>query len=405
MGDLERMSRSQATASSLDISAAVPVHPFPARMAPEFAIAQLPGEPCKVLDPMMGSGTIPVLAAMAGHEAIGYDLDPLALLIARTWGRPLPRSAYLEAALEVALEAAENKDAEVVAADSESQEFIERWFDPVARRRLAALAAEIGKQEASLQSALWCAFSRLIITKDAGASLARDVAHSRPHKVREKTNFDPIAKFVESASEVVRRHRRIGAGRPADAKLILEFGDARSLGVDGNSVDVVTTSPPYLIAIDYLRGHRMSLVWMGHSIKGLRSLRASAIGSERSATTVADHEYLLRRTLPKEASRRAFGVLRRYVNDLDEMMRESARVLRSGGTATFVVADATLFGSRVSIPDLVDHLAPLCGFNLKERSERELPADRRYLPPPTHKTKSSLRKRMRHEVCLRYVLD
>ena len=29
------------------------------------------------------------------------------------------------------------------------------------------------------------------------------------------------------------------------------------------SVDLTVTSPPYLNAIDYLRGHKMSLVWMG----------------------------------------------------------------------------------------------------------------------------------------------
>jgi hypothetical protein len=29
---------------------------------------------------------------------------------------------------------------------------------------------------------LWCGFSRLIITKSAGASLAMDLSHSRPHK-------------------------------------------------------------------------------------------------------------------------------------------------------------------------------------------------------------------------------
>lgn len=60
------------------------VHPFPARMAPQFALDRLPrlrGRTLRVLDPMMGSGTIPVLAAMREHVAFGFDSDPLALLI------------------------------------------------------------------------------------------------------------------------------------------------------------------------------------------------------------------------------------------------------------------------------------------------------------------------------------
>ena len=50
----------------------------------------------------MGSGTIPVLAAMRQHEAVGFDLDPLAVLIAQAWGRPLIVSMFMRAAREVA---------------------------------------------------------------------------------------------------------------------------------------------------------------------------------------------------------------------------------------------------------------------------------------------------------------
>ena len=173
----------------------LPVHPFPARMAPELALERLPKEPARVLDQMMGSGTIPVLAGAAGHSATGYDLDPLALLIAEVWGRPLEEEAYLLAAGDVAEHAREAEPAEVPVKDTETLEFIERWFDEVARGRLAALTHAIDEQQDVLQPALWCAFSRLIITKDRGASLARDVSHSRPHKVRERTDFDPIAYY------------------------------------------------------------------------------------------------------------------------------------------------------------------------------------------------------------------
>src|ERR1035441_654176 len=75
------------------MSVALPVHPFPARMAPELALARLPrrlDEGLRVLDPMMGSGTIPVLASLQGYRAVGVDSDPLAVIIARTNGRRLP---------------------------------------------------------------------------------------------------------------------------------------------------------------------------------------------------------------------------------------------------------------------------------------------------------------------------
>jgi hypothetical protein len=382
----------------------LPVHPFPARMAPELALERLPSERAHVLDQMMGSGTIPVLAGVEGHRATGFDLDPLALLIAQTWGRPLDEDKYVAAAKTVAEEAKAAGAVDVTIDEAETQAFVDRWFDVVAQGRLAALAAAIERQPPGLQTPLWCAFSRLIITKDRGASLARDVSHSRPHKVRKATDFNPIAYFVSSAKEVARRHATLGPDRPTARDLDLGRADARELPLEDDSFDMVMTSPPYLVAIDYLRGHRMSLVWMGHTLPELRELRGTVIGSERSSGCADDdHEELIARVLGDQASSRAMGVLRRYVFDLAAVMVETVRVLRSRGTATFVVADATLFGTPIAVPDIVDDLARNVGLQPIERAERELPADRRYLPPPTGGDESGLSRRVRHEVLLGYV--
>jgi tRNA G10 N-methylase Trm11 len=381
----------------------LPVHPFPARMAPELALNRLPDEPARVLDPMMGSGTIPVLAGSQGHFATGYDLDPLALLISEVWGRPLNAERYIVTAEAVSEQASEMTQAEIPTDDEETQEFVKRWFDEVARERLAALAHAIEKQEQAFRPALWCAFSRRIITKDTGASLARDVSHSRPHKVKDRTDFNPIKNYLRSAKEVARRHATLSEERPRPEDLVFGRVDARALPLKDDSIDMVMTSPPYLIAIDYLRGHRMSLVWMGYTVGELRDLRAGVVGAERARNDGEDHEQLIEDTLGMDAPRRTRGVLRRYLYDLHAIMKETARVLRSGGSAVFVVADATLFGIPVALGDVVDTLAREVGLEQRERMERELPADRRYLPPPGREGKSDLNGRMRHEVCLGYV--
>jgi len=63
-----------------------PVHPFPARMAPEIVCSIVKGtrRPLTVLDPMMGSGTVVALAQSRNHQAIGIDIDPLASVSATT---------------------------------------------------------------------------------------------------------------------------------------------------------------------------------------------------------------------------------------------------------------------------------------------------------------------------------
>lgn len=63
-----------------------PIHPFPARMAPSIVQQRLRSkEKLRVLDPMAGSGTTIVAARLAGHRAVGFDTDPLALVIAEAW--------------------------------------------------------------------------------------------------------------------------------------------------------------------------------------------------------------------------------------------------------------------------------------------------------------------------------
>lgn len=386
--------------------AALPVHPFPARMAPAFALSQLPsgGRRRHVLDPMMGSGTIPVLASLNGHLATGFDLDPLALIIAKAWGKPLDSDRFSESLASISEDARQQEDVEPIFSDSATDEFISRWFDPVAKRRLGALARCIDGHDDDLRPALWCAFSRLIITKEAGASLARDVSHSRPHKVRDTTDFDPIEHFIRSGREVQRRHEALSPVRPDSRTLDLRAADARRLPLDDATIDIVMTSPPYLIAIDYLRGHRMSLVWMGHSVNDLRELRGTTIGSQRGLRTPSSYDDLIGEALGEEAPSRAQAVLRRWVVDLDAVLRETVRVLKTSGKATFVVADATLFGIPVRLSHVLDQVAHAAGLLRTERIIRELPSDRRYLPPPGPNETSQLSKRMREEVCLMYSL-
>jgi len=89
---------------------------------------------------MMGSGTIPVLAAMRKHEAVGFDSDPLAVLIARAWGRPLASREFMSAAREVVRLGREQVGEAFTHPDPATQKFIDYWFDRRTQLRLAALA-------------------------------------------------------------------------------------------------------------------------------------------------------------------------------------------------------------------------------------------------------------------------
>lgn len=388
------------------MSVALPVHPFPARMAPELALQRLPerrsGRTLTILDPMMGSGTIPVLASVAGHRAVGFDSDPLAVIIARTWAKPLPDDALLASAERVTEWARSRAHRAYQHSDEETQRFIEYWFDLKTQRHLAALANAISREAGELRDALWCSFSRLIITKDAGASRARDVSHSRPHRVRSHASFDPLERFPTAVRAVIDRHSALKARRAGKRRLRLELGDARAIPVRAGAVDAVITSPPYLQAIDYLRGHRLSLVWMGYDLAKLRQLRSESIGTQRGLLESGWHDDVTRRVVGESLSPRGIAIVRRYVLDLSQTLSEIRRVLRDNGSASFVVAEATLEDSPIRISALLEAAAVHNGMKCVGRERRDLPPNRRYLPPPNRGGAGALDRRMKTEWCLSF---
>jgi DNA modification methylase len=184
----------------------------------------------------------------------------------------------------------------------------------------------------------------------------------------------------------------------------VSLGDARQLeGMDDCIVDAVLTSPPYLNAIDYLRGHRLSLIWLGHRLSDLRAIRSNSIGSERRPDKPREAEEFTAMkaamgeigTLPE----RFVQIINRYVQDLYQMISELARVLKEGGKATLVVGNSCLRGVFIKNAGAIEVGAALCGLTMRKCIERNLPAQSRYLPV----TKSgALGKRIRTETILSF---
>lgn len=392
-----------------------PVHPFPARMAPGIALQAMADEEdsIRVLDPMMGSGTVLAMARSQGHRGIGYDIDPLAVLISKVWTRACDRKEVRERAKEIAdgargyFKSLAQGDAYPLDSDEETRAFVAYWFDGYARRQLTALSWAIRKVKCeATRDALWCAFSRLIIAKQNGASLAMDLSHSRPHRVFDRAPEKPFRKFLSSVERVLANviDCRSQDRGPAPS---VHSGDARKLPLDDSSVDLVLTSPPYLNAIDYIRCSKFSLVWMGYGVAELRKLRTDSVGSEASAGSFSDDPEIDRimealKVRPSMAAKNQ-RILERYINDMRGAIREVARVLSRAGKAVYIVGENTLRGTYIPTSIVVSKLAEFSGLRLQYRRTRALPANRRYLPPPTRDDNAgAMNVRMQKEIVLAF---
>jgi DNA modification methylase len=390
-----------------------PIHPFPARMAPGIALEAL-GESTttlRVLDPMAGSGTVLAVARANGHRAFGLDLDPLAVLLAGVWTRTVDAGRVNDKAAEVldraraTFVALRSGQAYPTGSDDETRAFIRCWFDDYARRQLAALSTAIRHvHDDTVRDALWCGFSRLIITKSAGASLAMDLSHSRPHRAFTRAPVKPFRRFISAVETVVSNCPQLGSGVVGPATVV-KRGDARDMDCEGGSIDLVLTSPPYLNGIDYMRCSKFSLVWMGHSVSELRQIRGESVGAEASSEQASEAAWV--RSLIKQLglkpaiSHRDHALLARYVWDMGRALAEVSRVLRRGGRAVYVVGDSMSRGTFIPNSSIVTAVAQRHGLSLTSRQSRALPANRRYLPPPKRESSSAtMDARLRREVVL-----
>ena len=364
-----------------------PIHPFPARMAPEIALAALDevAPNSVVLDPMCGSGTVVREAANRHHTAIGRDVDPLAVLMTRVWTTPIDTDRLERSCEDVLGQASETNPDHLVLDwidhDPETESFTRFWFSDEQRIPLRQLAGAIHGRRGPIARALRLGLSKIIITKWGGASLAGDTAHSRPHRVRVTNAYDVFQGFRKAVHEIA---DAIDTD-PLPVRAIVRQGDATRIRWPGpETVDAVITSPPYGSGIDYMRGHRMSLVWLGHRLEALRSIRSGSVGAQRvlalESRVISD--LLAHLDGVGELGAKDRGILARFALNVHSLLARVVPMLKPSGRAVIVVGSSRVKGVELDNAGLVARAAGLVGLRQVATYEREIPANRRYLPPP-----------------------
>ncbi|MCC8959648.1 methyltransferase domain-containing protein [Bradyrhizobium sp. Pear77] len=107
--------------------------------------------------------------------------------------------------------------------------------------------------------------------------------------------------------------------------------------------------------------------------------------------------------LSPRLSQRREAVLAHYIEDMRQAVAEAARVLKPGGRAIYVVGENTVRGTFIPNAKIVSAVAERAGLKNETRRVRLLPANRRYLPPPSAGSgQEPLDGRMRREVILSF---
>ncbi len=412
-------------------------HAFPAKFPPQLPskfIQSLTQPGDVVLDPMMGSGTTVLEAFLAGRRAIGFDIDPLAVMSTRVKTTRFPVRELGRQCKTLVLQAKNRLQREpdrlrVLVAerwDAKTKEFVDYWFAPQTQLELMALLLEIATvPQEKLRIFFELALSATIITKSGGVSLALDLAHTRPHKAKviiapdgtvlsnEMTEETPAhrlkvhTKKLRSAIDEFEKRclqniESLIASRLGQVEANVAFGNAQALPLQSDSVDLIVTSPPYASnAIDYMRAHKFSLVWLGYPIQDLSHKRKKYIGSED--TLEVQFEDLPPQTLEivnevASADPRRGKVLHRYYSEMRRVLAEMFRVLKPGKAAIVVVGNSVMRGKDTQTPNCLAEIGKSLGFDVPKIGVRNLDRNKRMMPAgSTVDTNSQIQQRMHVE--------
>ena len=162
------------------------------------------------------------------------------------------------------------------------------------------------------------------------------------------------------------------------------MADAQAMPLENNSIDLIVTSPPYASnAIDYMRAHKFSLIWMGYPVHNLGEKRNEYIGGE--ATKNFDFEKLPDYTAKIvadlcKADLKRGQVLHRYYSEMTRVLREMFRVLKPGKSAIVVVGSSTLKGKDTKTGECLADIGKSIGFEVPKIGIRNLKRDKRMMP-------------------------
>jgi len=411
-------------------------HPFPAKFPPPLPRTFIrgltkPGD--VVMDPMMGSGTTIVEAYLLDRQAKGYDIDPLAVLLTKVKTTSLDTEEVIRIGngiTERAAQAVDTNQTSLIDAldrkwDDKTRQFVDYWFAPETQIELMALLREIEQvHDNAMCDFFRLAFSSCIITKSGGVSLAFDLAHTRPHRAKmvysqngelllgEEYLEDesPRIKFLTKRlrSAIGEFHKRFLQNARSLVEIdvrstppVLELGDAQAMSLPDASVDLIVTSPPYASnAIDYMRAHKFSLVWLGYPIDLLGETRKECIGGE-SITSFA-FEPLPEQTAAvvaavSELDPKKGKVLHRYYSEMTRVLKEMHRVLKPGRAAVLVVATSIMRGKDTETHRCLADIGESLGFITPPIGVRRLDRNRRMMPAGMKIDKNSRIQQRMHE--------
>lgn len=354
---------------------------FSAGLVSTFAQQYLPEEGGRLLDPFLGSGTTAVEGARLGHYVDGIETNPFMAFMSKVKTRDYTMAKGIDTTALECLRQRSRADVFILPRDSTlvERKGLDKWL---LNRSVAIRFEQLRTAIASVRPA---PVRELLLF--ALLSSMEDVANARKDGKcwRYRTNWRRLLLSSKSldeafAAQVIRFIEDIKLSPRLKGTATVVRGDARRhmhrAGQKETVFDGILTSPPYLNSFDYTDIYRPELLMMraASNSSDLRKLRLSTL---RSHVQVAwkpsaplDVPLLIEKIQAIGSAGlwcgRIPAMINAYFVDLDQVIVQCAKRLKSGATAAFVVADSAYRGVVIPVGLILCDVFERRGFTIKK---------------------------------------
>ena len=253
-----------------------PVHrwvPWIAGFSRQFvqdALARYLPEPGVVLDPFAGVGTTLVEADLAGHAAIGFEINPYAVFAARAklGAHRLEPTRLMAAATEFVTFMHESERTGRAPKASPPAAFRTRapFYSPAVERKVLLVFDFMERLESPVAALFRLAFAATMVgysNYSYEPSLGRKASVGRPDVEDDDVAGAIAAKLHQMAKDAAWYGRERAYPERDDGRVLEESYFEGYAVLEEASVDLLVTSPPYLNNYHYNRNTRPHLYWLG----------------------------------------------------------------------------------------------------------------------------------------------
>lgn len=298
-----------------------------------------------IADIFCGCGTVAFESVCAGRNFWGYDINPVATLIASTKSCSYD-DCRIEAYYTSILEAFE-----VCQIDEQNSvyknERINYWFsktqiDLLLRLRTAIYTSVDNQRYLNF---FLCAFSNIL--KPCSKWLTKSI---KPQVDPNKAPKSPLEAFAFQINMMRKANKEIEGIRGVAHINTANFLEQQ---FDEPFIDLVVTSPPYVTSYEYADLHQLSTLWLGYT-DDFKTFREGTIGSLFHSEDFQLNQDKLNKTgseivssLAKVDRRKAKSVAQYYV-DMQLAISKVAKMLNQNGACLFVIGNTEYKGIHIN---------------------------------------------------------